>query len=76
MANGAKWLRLGVVRGHARVERFWESAGYVQTLLRHGVAFGTQTNSLRVMFKPLAGGTPEEYLSLVSRDRPDMPNAL
>jgi len=76
MANGAKWLRLGVVRGNSRGERFWESAGYIQTRLRHGVAFGAQTNTLRVMFKPLARGTLEEYLSLVPRDRPEVPNAL
>jgi GNAT superfamily N-acetyltransferase len=72
MANGAKWLRLGVVLGNARAERFWESAGYVQTRLRHGVEFGAQTNTLRVMFKPLAGEALEEYLSLVPRDRPDV----
>jgi hypothetical protein len=31
-----------------------------------------QGNTLRVMFKPLAGGTLEEYLSLVPRDRPEV----
>lgn len=76
MANGAKWLRLGVVRGNTRGERFWESVGYVQTRLRHGVEFGAQMNTLRVMFKPLAGGALEEYLSLVPRDRPEVPKAL
>jgi GNAT superfamily N-acetyltransferase len=74
-ANGAKWLRLGVVQGNARGERFWESAGFVQTRLREGMPFGKQTNTLRVMFKPLDGGTLEEYLSLVPRDRPELPNA-
>ena len=76
IANGAKWLRLGVVRGNVRGERFWESAGYVQTRLRYGVEFGAQTNTLRVMFKPLAGGTLAEYLALVPRDRPDVLNEL
>ncbi len=75
-SNGAKWLRLGVVRGNTRGERFWESIGYVQTRLRDGVQFGEQTNTLRVMYKPLAGGSLEEYLSLIPRDRPDLPNAL
>jgi len=69
-ASGARWLRLGVVQGNTRGERFWESAGYIETRLRHGVAFGRQTNTLRVMFKPLYGGTIDEYLSLVPRDRP------
>ena len=70
MANGAGWLRLGVVQGNTRGERFWASAGYVQTRLRHGVVFGRQTNTLRVMFKPLRGGTIDQYLALVPRDRP------
>jgi hypothetical protein len=30
---------------------------------------GQRTNTVRVMLKPLAGGTLEEYLSLVERDR-------
>jgi hypothetical protein len=59
----------------ARGERFWEKAGFVQTRLREGVQFGEQTNTLRVMFKPLTGGTTggtlEQYLALISRDRPD-----
>ena len=74
-ANGAKWLRLGVVKGNARGERFWESAGFVQTRLREGIQFGKQTNTLRVMFKPLDGGTLEDYLALIPRDRPELPNA-
>jgi len=31
---------------------------------------------VRVMVKPLAGGTIEEFLSLVPRDRPEGPSAL
>jgi hypothetical protein len=31
LANGPSWLRLGVVLGNARAERFWASAGYVET---------------------------------------------
>jgi GNAT superfamily N-acetyltransferase len=70
-AHGAAWLRLGVVQGNARGERFWESVGYVQTRLRNGVPFGDQIRTLRVMVKPLRGGTANEYLALVARDRPD-----
>lgn len=69
--NGAQWLRLGVVQGNARGERFWDKADFVQTRLREGVQFGEQTNTLRVMVKFLAGGTLEQYLALIPRDRPE-----
>jgi GNAT superfamily N-acetyltransferase len=71
---GARWLRLGVVKGNARAERFWLSQGYMDTRERTGFQIGKQLNVLRVMVKPLAGGTVEDYLELVPRDRPD-PNA-
>jgi GNAT superfamily N-acetyltransferase len=74
-ANGAKWLRLGVVEGNARAERFWASRGYVQVRTREGVQVGRQTRTVRVMAKPLAGGSIEEFLALVPRDRPDAPDA-
>jgi hypothetical protein len=73
VSNGAAWLRLGVVQGNARAERFWQSLGYVQTRTRGGVQIGRQTNTLRVMFKPFANGTQESYLLLVPRDRPEAP---
>jgi GNAT superfamily N-acetyltransferase len=69
--QGAQWLRLGVVAGNVRAERFWERQGYTQTRLRQGVQMGRLTNTLRVMFKPLAGGSLEQYLTLVARDRPE-----
>ena len=69
--NGARWFRLGVVRGNARAERFWERQGFVETRLRAGVSMGRLTQTLRVMFKSLAGGSLEQYLSLIERDRPD-----
>ena len=72
-ANGARWLRLGVVQGNVRAERFWEALGYVETRTRAGVEMGRLTNTLRVMVKPLAGGTLEQYLQLVPRDRPELP---
>jgi hypothetical protein len=34
---------------------------------------GSKKNVLRVMVKPLAGGTVDEYLGLVQRDRPSAP---
>ena len=74
--NGANWLRIGVVQGNSRAERFWESLGYIQTRTRGGVEMGKLTNTLRVMVKSLAGGTVEQYLALVERDRPEPRNGI
>lgn len=71
--QGARWLRLGVVEGNARAERFWERAGYLDVRKRHDVEMGKRVNTLRVMAKPLAGGSVSEYLAMVARDRPDAP---
>jgi ribosomal protein S18 acetylase RimI-like enzyme len=68
--NGARWLRLGVVKGNARAERFWESLGFRDARIREGVEMGKRKNSIRIMVKPLVGGTMEEYLSLIEHDRP------
>ena len=69
--HGARWLRLGVVAGNARAERFWERYGFVEVRTRVGVEMGSRRNTLRVMAKPLAGGTMDEYRALVARDRPE-----
>jgi hypothetical protein len=76
LRSGACWLRLGVVRGNARAERFWEREGFSQARLRTGVEMGKLTNTLRVMFKPLAGGSMVQYLALVNRDRPEDESAI
>lgn len=68
-SRGARWSRLGVVVGNTRAERFWERLGYVDLRRRHGLAMGRCVNDIRVMMKPLAGGSVDEYLSLVARDR-------
>lgn len=73
LSNGATWLRLGVVKGNARAERFWHSLGYVEARTREGIAMGKLTNTVSVMVKPIGGDTIEHYLSLVPRDRPDPP---
>ena len=70
-ARGARWIRLGVVVGNAPAERFWVRSGYVETRRRGPLAMGQKTNVLRVMVKPLAGGTLAEYLAAVERDRPE-----
>ncbi len=69
--HGATWIRLGVVEGNARAERFWEKQGYVETRKRHGVEMGNKVNTLRVMVKSLHGGTLSNYLTRVARDRPE-----
>lgn len=69
--GGARWLRLGVVAGNDRAERFWHAQGFAEVRRRPGVDTGGRLNDLRVLAKPLAGGTLAEYLALVPRDRPD-----
>ena len=76
VSNGAKWLRLGVVKGNVRAEKFWERAGFIEVRTRQGVEIGTKVNTVRVMSKALAGGSVAEYLALVVRDRPEPQNAL
>ena len=68
--GGARWLRLGVVAGNERAERFWQAQGFAELRRREGVDTGGRLNDLRVLAKPLAGGTLAEYLALVPRDRP------
>ena len=70
-AQGCTWIRLGVVAGNARAERFWEKCGYREVRQRLAVPMGRKHNDVRVMVKPLAGGSLREYLSAVARDRPD-----
>jgi GNAT superfamily N-acetyltransferase len=69
--RGALWLRLGVVAGNTRAERFWERFAYVDMRKRDNVEVGKLLRTIRVMAKPLASGTLTEYLGLVPRDRPE-----
>ena len=68
--RGAQWLRLGVVRGNARAERFWERRGFVE-LREREVPMGARMNTVRVMARPLEGGSLADYLARIPRDRPD-----
>jgi len=70
-AQDCAWIRLGVVAGNARAERFWQKCGYREVRKRLAVPMGQKTNDVRVMVKPLAGGSMREYLSAVARDRPE-----
>jgi GNAT superfamily N-acetyltransferase len=69
-SEGAKWLRLGVVKGNGRAERFWEKLGFIETRSRDKVEMGDLVNTVRYLFKPLSGGSITDYLELVERDRP------
>jgi RimJ/RimL family protein N-acetyltransferase len=71
--RGAQWIRLGVVAGNRRAERFWEKMGFVEVRRRLAVPMGARVNEIRVMVKPLAGGAIETYLAKVVRDRPETP---
>jgi ribosomal protein S18 acetylase RimI-like enzyme len=73
VARGAHWIRLGVVAGNTRAERFWVRSGYVQVRERGPVAMGQRMHLLRVMVKPIDGREIEPYLALVARDRPGAP---
>ena len=68
--HGALWMRLGVVVGNTRAERFWSRCGFLPVRLREGYVIGRQTNVVAVLVKPLADRTLQDYLALVARDRP------
>ncbi len=66
-------MRLGVVVGTARAERFWTRMGFEELRQRHGMPYEGPSTSVRVMLKRLDESTVADYLSLVERDRPDSP---
>ncbi|RKP52123.1 GNAT family N-acetyltransferase [Trinickia fusca] len=74
-SEGAQWIRLGVVIGNARAERFWERVGYVEVRTREGLVMKSKTNDLRVMVKPLVEESIAAYLAKVPRDRPETEGA-
>jgi GNAT superfamily N-acetyltransferase len=69
-AQGARWLRLSVIVGHTRAERFWQRLGYVEVRRRHGIDTGGRLNDARVMVLPLGPAGLDAYLAQVPRDRP------
>ena len=75
-ANGATWMRLGVVKGNTRAERFWAAQGYIPVRERHGIQMGNRITTVRNMIKPLQGGSIETYFALVPRDQPAGESAL
>lgn len=72
--QGACWMRLGVVAGHARAEAFWARQGYVETRRREGVDTGGRVHTVRVLVKSLQGPTDlDAYRARVPRDAPESP---
>ena len=69
--QGAQWLRLGVVIGNERGERFWRRQGFHELRQRGPMMMRSREQSLYVMMKPLNGGSDAQYLALVERDHPD-----
>ena len=57
--------------GNTRAERFWEKLGYREVRRREGIEMGKRVQTVRVMVKPLAGGSLPAYLALVARDWPE-----
>ncbi len=72
--KGARWLRLTVVIGNTKAERFWPKLGYVQVRTRGGISMGRQVNRVSIQVKALLGEQVTEYLEWVERDRPDSPS--
>jgi GNAT superfamily N-acetyltransferase len=69
--GGAHWLRLAVIEGNGRAERFWARCGYQAVRVRDTVNASGQPRKARVMVKPLHGGSLADYLQRVPRDHPD-----
>ena len=69
--GGAAWMRLGVVEGNARAERFWASQHFLPVRERPGIAMGRRVVTVRNLIKPLANGSLPDYFALAPRDRPE-----
>ncbi|WP_280151043.1 GNAT family N-acetyltransferase [Piscinibacter sp. XHJ-5] len=70
---GGRWIRLGVVKGRERAERFWQRMGYTEVRQRTSIAMGQRVNDLRVMAKPLGDAGLDVYLARMARDNPGAP---
>ena len=69
-AQGAQWMRLSVIVGNVRAERFWARQGYTEVRRRHGIDTGGRINDARVMVKALGDQGLDTYLARVPRDQP------
>ncbi|OYT87948.1 MAG: GNAT family N-acetyltransferase [Burkholderiales bacterium PBB3] len=69
--QGAQWLRLGVVAGNLRAERFWSKCGYKEVRTRAHINAAGEAKITNVLVKSLYGGDLRQYLQLVPRDAPN-----
>lgn len=69
-SEGAGWIRLAVVIGNTRGERFWARQGYVEVRKALAVPFEFHTSDIRILVKPLGEATIAQHLERVARDRP------
>jgi GNAT superfamily N-acetyltransferase len=69
-SQGAQWMRLSVIVGNARAERFWARQGYTEVRRRHGIDTGGRLNDARVMVIALGDQGLDAYLARVPRDQP------
>lgn len=70
IGQGARWMRLGVVVGNARAERFWAACGYQPVARRTGIPAGARLNDVTIMARALTGEPIDRYFALIERDRP------
>jgi GNAT superfamily N-acetyltransferase len=70
-AQGARWIRLGVIVGNARGEDFWQQCGYCEARRRENVTMGSLSHTIRVLVLLPEGDSLAEYQRQVPRDHPD-----
>ncbi|MDP9108941.1 MAG: GNAT family N-acetyltransferase [Pseudomonadota bacterium] len=69
IAHGARWIRLGVVVGNTRAERFWSRCGFQPVRVRSAVRMGQVERDILVMCKSFYDQKFGDYLALVAHDR-------
>ena len=69
--QGAQWLRLGVVEGNLRAQRFRSREGFQAVRSREGIDTGGRLNTVHVLVQPRTDQTDlARYLELTPCDRP------
>jgi GNAT superfamily N-acetyltransferase len=71
LRGGAQWLRLVVVQGNWKAQRFWSKHDFREARARAGVDTGGRMNDVKILVKPLGDANIAEYLERMPRDRPD-----
>ncbi|MDN3223284.1 GNAT family N-acetyltransferase [Pseudomonas nunensis] len=69
-SQGADWLRLCEVQNNPQAGRFWREQGFTHVRTNEGVQVGWLIHTADILFKPLNGGTLEQYLALIEQNHP------